>query len=220
MHRKGFLIQMEKQAIPEVVIARLPIYLQILNHLQREGYEIVSSKELAKHLGVTATQIRKDFSYFGEFGKQGSGYNVTRLTDELREILNLNQIWQVALVGVGNLGQALLSYQGFSRKGFELILAFDNNPKLINATISGLKVLDVENLEEEISKHQVKIAILTVPSQAAQCITNRLVNCGIKAILNYAPVTLKVDNNIRVLNIDPVLKLQNLSYYLSDQAGQ
>ncbi|MFZ3151309.1 MAG: redox-sensing transcriptional repressor Rex [Anaerolineaceae bacterium] len=211
---------MEKQAIPEVVIARLPIYLQILNHLQREGYEIVSSKELAKHLGVTAAQIRKDFSYFGEFGKQGSGYNVTRLTDELREILNLNQIWQVALVGVGNLGQALLSYQGFSRKGFELILAFDNNPKLINTTISGLKVLDVENLEEEINKCQVKIAILTVPSQVAQDITNRLVNCGIKAILNYAPITLKVDSNIRVLNIDPVLKLQNLSYYLSEQVGQ
>ncbi len=211
---------MEKQAIPEVVIARLPVYLQILNHLQREGYEIISSKELAKHLGVTATQIRKDLSYFGEFGKQGSGYNVTRLTDELREILNLNQIWQVALVGVGNLGQALLSYQGFSRKGFELILAFDNNPKLINTTISGLKVLDVENLEEEINKCQVKIAILTVPSQVAQDITNRLVNCGIKAILNYAPITLKVDSNIRVLNIDPVLKLQNLSYYLSEQVGQ
>ncbi|MFZ3070712.1 MAG: redox-sensing transcriptional repressor Rex [Anaerolineaceae bacterium] len=205
---------MEKNTIPDKVITRLPIYLQVLNQLLRDGREIVSSQELAEQLGVSATQIRKDLSYFGGFGKQGSGYDIIRLVDELREILNLDKIWQVALVGVGNLGQALLSYQGFSRKGFEIVLAFDNNPKIIDSTMAGIKISDVKDLETQVQREKVAIGIITVPASTAQPVAERMVKSGIKAILNYAPVTLKVSPDVRVLDIDPVLKLQNLTYYL------
>ena len=205
---------MEKSSIPEVVVARLPVYIQKLNQLVREGREIVSSQEMAEHLGVSSAQIRKDLSFFGGFGKQGTGYNVINLLESLRGILNLNQIWEVVLVGVGHLGQALLSYQGFSRNGFEIIMAFDNDPKIIGKTFAGIKVTDVNELQNHICPRGVPIAILTVPAGNAQEMADQLIRCGVKAILNYAPVTLKVPEGIRLANIDPVLSLQTITYYL------
>ena len=205
---------MEKSSIPEVVVARLPVYIQKLNQLVREGREIVSSQEMAEHLGVSSAQIRKDLSFFGGFGKQGTGYNVINLLESLRGILNLNQIWEVVLVGVGHLGQALLSYQGFSRNGFEIIMAFDNDPKIIGKTFAGIKVTDVNEMQNHICPRGVPIAILTVPAGNAQEMADQLIRCGVKAILNYAPVTLKVPEGIRLANIDPVLSLQTITYYL------
>jgi len=205
---------MEKSSIPEVVVARLPVYIQKLNQLVREGREIVSSQEMAEHLGVSSAQIRKDLSFFGGFGKQGTGYNVINLLESLRSILNLNQIWEVVLVGVGHLGQALLSYQGFSRNGFEIVMAFDNDPKIIGKTFAGIKVIDVNEMQNHICPRSVPIAILTVPAANAQEMADQLIRCGVKAILNYAPVTLKVPEGIRLANIDPVLSLQTITFYL------
>ena len=205
---------MEKSSIPEVVVERLPIYIQKLNQFLREGRESVSSHEMAEALGVSSAQIRKDLSLFGGFGRQGTGYIVINLLESLRSILNLNQIWEVVLVGVGNLGQALLSYQGFSRKGFEIVLAFDNNPKIIGQTYAGIVVQDVMEMQNNICPRGVPIAILTVPAANAQEMADQLIRCGVKAILNYTPVTLKVPEDVRLANIDPVLSLQTFAYYL------
>jgi len=205
---------MEKSLIPEVVIARLPVYIQKLNQFVREGRETVSSQEMSEHLGVSAAQIRKDLSFFGGFGKQGTGYNVIKLLESLRSILNLNQIWEVVLVGVGHLGQALLSYQGFAHKGFEIVMAFDSDPNIIGETFAGIKVTDVNDMQNHICPRGIPIAILTVPAGNAQEMANQLIRCGVKAILNYAPVTLKVPEGVRLANIDPVLSLQTITYYL------
>ena len=205
---------MEKTSIPEVVIARLPVYIQKLNQLMREGRESVSSQEMAEFLGVTSAQIRKDLSLFGGFGKQGMGYNVINLLESLRSILNLNQIWEVVLVGVGKLGQALLSYQGFPRKGFEIVMAFDNDPNVVGQTIAGITVRDVTEMQNLTCSRNIPIAILTVPAANAQEMADQLIHCGVKAILNYAPVTLKVQEGVRLTNIDPVLSLQTFTYYL------
>lgn len=204
----------QKNEIPEIVISRLPIYLQKLNQVLKEGKTLISSQELADHLGVTATQIRKDLSNFGGFGKQGSGYNVVKLLESLRDILNLNRIWKAALFGVGNLGQALLSYKGFSSKGFEIVAAFDNDPQLVGKEIKGITVQSVDDMEKGMCASDVKIAIITVPAGQAQALANRLVDCGFKAILNYAPVTLVLPDEVKVSNIDPVLVLQKMAYYL------
>ena len=205
---------MEKSSIPEVVVERLPVYIQKLNQLVREGRESVSSQEMAEHLGVTSAQFRKDLSIFGGFGKQGTGYNVINLLESLRSILNLNQVWEVVLVGVGHLGQALLSYQGFSRKGFEIVMAFDNNPKVIGKTFAGIEVMDAMEMRNHICPRGIPIAILTVPAANAQEMADQLIRCGVKAILNYAPVTLKVPDGVRLANIDPVLSLQTITFYL------
>ncbi len=208
---------MGKRDIPDIVIQRLPVYLQALNQLLREGRGIVSSAELGHLVDVSAAQIRKDLSNFGGFGKQGSGYNVISLIENLRAILNLNQIWPVVVVGVGSLGQALLRYQGFSRKGFEIVLACDNNPDLIGTSISGIQISDIRNLAADLRRLNIQMAILTVPAGCAQTVTDMLVSYGIKAILNYAPLVVKVPNNVHVINIDPVVKLQTLTYYLNSE---
>jgi redox-sensing transcriptional repressor len=208
---------MEKPNIPDIVIQRLPVYLQALNQLLREGQGVVSSAELGRLVDVSAAQIRKDLSYFGGFGKQGSGYNIISLLENIRAILHLNQIWPVVIVGVGNLGQALLRYRGFARKGFEIVLACDNDPNVIGSTNSGLQVCDIRNLAEDLRLLNIRVAIHTVPAECAQNVTDMLVSYGIKAILNYAPLVLKVPESVHVINIDPVVKLQTLTYYLETE---
>jgi redox-sensing transcriptional repressor len=205
---------MDKSQIPDIVVSRLPIYVQRLNYLLRAGTEVVSSQEFAEMLGTTATQIRKDLSFFGGFGKQGSGYNVIRLHEALKEILHLNRVWKVALFGMGNLGQALLRYQGFARKGFEIVLAFDISEEMIGKEISGMVVRNESNLEQVLKDADVQMAILTVPSNEAQRMADRLVFCGIKAILNYAPITLILPDHVQVSHVDPVLQMQKMTFYL------
>ena len=205
---------MKTNEVPEIVISRLPLYVQTLNQLLRDGKSVVSSSELGERLNITSSQIRRDFSYFGGFGKKGKGYDIISLMESLRSILNLNQIWQVVLVGVGHVGQALLNYDGFSRKGFEIIAAFDVSPKVIGKKFGGLEVKGIDQLEQEICTMKVNIGAITVPSEHAQLVCDRLVKCGIRAILNYAPVALEVPEGVQVSNIDPVLKLQKKTYYL------
>jgi len=205
---------MTAEIIPDIVVSRLPSYLQTLNQMAKEGFYTVSSKMLADRVGVTAAQIRKDLSHFGGFGKQGTGYPIYHLIEELQKILNMDRVWKVAVVGAGDLGRALAHYQGFALRGIEIVLIFDIDPKIIGTQVGALTVLPVDQMASEIKNMGVKIAILTVPGDVAQPTAERLVEAGVEAILNYAPVTLILPESIHVQHIDPVLHIQRLMYYL------
>ena len=201
---------------PEVVVARLPQYVRILSRLLDEGDEVVSSQQLGEKLQVTPAQIRKDLSYFGRFGKQGRGYSVRHLLERLKQILGLNSYWNVAVVGVGRLGRAVLSYPGFTPDGFRLVAAFDANPAVVGEEVAGLTVLPMEQLDREIQGNDISIAIVAVPTEQTQEVVDRLVECGVRAVLNYAPITPQVKEGVKIRNIDPVLSLQSMTYYLNE----
>ncbi len=203
--------------IPDVVIDRLPIYARALKLLERDGKEVVNSYELGAQLGVTPAQIRKDLSYFGRFGKQGRGYNVHRLLSELRQILGLEQQWTLALVGVGNLGRAILTYGGFAPEGFYIVEAFDANPEIVGQRVGQVVVRDVKEIPNVLRRSPVDIGIVAVPVTTAQEVIDTMVSCGIKAILNYAPVAARVRRDIHMRNIDPVLALQSMTFYLKSE---
>ena len=203
---------------PEVVVARLPLYVRILTRLFQEGAEVVSSQQLGEKLQVTPAQIRKDLSYFGRFGKQGRGYSVIHLLERLKLILGLNSFWNVAVVGVGRLGRAILSYPGFTPDGFHIVAAFDSNSDVVGETIAGLTVSSLEQLDELVSSKKISIAIVAVPTEHTQGVVDRLVACGVRAVLNYAPISPQVMEGVRVRNIDPVLSLQSMTYYLTDNS--
>lgn len=202
--------------VPDIVISRLPRYLQTLNQMAKEGLHTVSSKMLAERLDSTAAQIRKDLSYFGGFGKQGTGYSIYYLIDQLQKILNLDRIWQVVIIGAGDLGRALTRYQGFAKRGIEIVMLFDNHPNVVGTQIGSVVVSHVDTMVTDIRKVGIKIAILTVPAEVAQSTADQLVKAGIRVILNYAPVTLKLPKGVHVENIDPALQLQKMMYYLGD----
>jgi redox-sensing transcriptional repressor len=206
--------------IPEVVVERLPVYARALHQLLNEGREVVSSQELGEQLGVTPAQIRKDLSYFGRFGKQGRGYNIRRLVEELRQILGLDRRWRVALVGVGHLGKAILHYGGFGPQGFHVVAAFDNDAETIGEEISGLRIQDVDSLPKALQKLQVEIGIVAVPATEAQGIIDLLVSSGVQAILNYAPIAAHVPAGVHVRHIDPVLALQSMTFYVKGGSQQ
>jgi len=203
--------------IPNIVIGRLPVYLRELRRLLKEEGDIIttSSYELGRRLGISSAQIRKDLSHFGEFGKQGTGYHVNFLIEQLRHILHLEQEWEIALIGVGYLGHALANYDGFLDRGFMITQLFDNDPAKIGQVINGVMVQDVVELESTVAGHQIKIAILTVPARNAQKITDCLVKAGVKSILTYAPIHLVVPEDVKISYSDPVVQLQQMSYYLT-----
>jgi len=200
--------------IPEVVILRLPLYARTLAALRDSGQEVISSHELGGKLHITPAQIRKDLSYFGKFGKQGRGYNIKRLLEELQQILGLNREWSMALVGVGRLGRAIIGYGGFAPQGFRVVAAFDTSPELVGTQVEHLIVQDIAELGATIKEKSVNIGIVAVPASHAQEVINVLVSSGVKAILNYAPVVVKVPEDVRVREIDPVLALQSMTYYI------
>lgn len=204
--------------IPQVVVERLPIYARALASLESKGRELVSSQELGALLGITPAQIRKDLSYFGRFGKQGRGYNVQKLAGELQQILGLDRQWRVALVGVGKLGRAILGYKGFGAQGFNIIKTFDNDPELIGQRIDGSVVISINDLEATLQESPVHIGIVSVPGEAAQQVINRLVSCGVKAILSYAPVTAHVPKGVYLRHIDPVIIMESLTFYLKAES--
>lgn len=208
--------QQHRNEAPEVVVARLPQYVRILTRLLQEGEDVVSSQQLGEKLQVTPAQIRKDLSYFGRFGKQGRGYSVLHLLERLKQILGLNSYWNVAVVGVGRLGRAILSYPGFTPDGFRLVAAFDDNPNVVGQSVAGLTVKSMDQLDGEVMKKDISIAIVAVPTEHTQRVVDRLVQCGIRAVLNYAPTTPQVKDGVKIRNIDPVLSLQSMTYYLSD----
>jgi len=184
---------MNTDKIPDIIIGRLPIYL--LN---------TSSQELGEIIGISAAQIRKDISQFGEFGKQGTGYSIPFLVERLRDILQVDRVWDVAIIGVGDIGHALARYNGFANRGFQVSLAFDNDPQKIGQKVGAFEVFSTDVMIEKIKQQKIKIAVLTVPASAAQEITDKLVKAGIKAILNYAPISINVPDEVHVQYIDPV----------------
>jgi redox-sensing transcriptional repressor len=201
--------------IPDIVIGRLPIYLRALTHMAEEGDKVTtSSHELGQRLGISSAQIRKDLSHFGEFGKQGTGYHINYLIDQLRHILHLEQDWSVVLVGAGYIGHALAHYPGFQHRGFCIRWIFDNDPDKVGRDMNGLIVRNVSELARVVRKEEVKVAILAVPAPAAQAIADTLVKSGIQSILSYAPINLNVPDGIHVRYNDPVVQLQRMSFYL------
>jgi redox-sensing transcriptional repressor len=202
--------------IPPVVIDRLPLYTRALAALEAEGREVVSSQELGSRLGVTPAQIRKDLSYFGRFGKQGRGYNVRKLLEELHRILGLDRQWRMALVGVGKLGRAILSYEGFAPQGFRIVEAFDSATERIGQQLDNLIVKDAGDLETVLSATPVDVGFVAVPAETAQKVIDVLVKCGVRAILNYAPIAARVPVGVYLKRIEPVLALQSMTYYLKN----
>jgi redox-sensing transcriptional repressor len=204
----------EIKPVPDIVIGRLPIYLRALTHMLEEGKQITASKDLAQRLGISSAQIRKDLSHFGEFGKQGMGYDIAYLRDQLRSILQVERQWDVALVGAGDLGHAIAHYGGFEGRGFRVACVFDDNPQKVGRRLGKFEICDVANLPERLQELGVQIAIVAVPASAAQAVVDDLVQGGVKAILNYAPITVTVPPGVRVQYIDPVAHLQRMTYYL------
>ncbi len=201
--------------IPDIVIGRLPVYLRELHRLSgEEAKQTTSSHELGKRLGISSAQIRKDLSHFGEFGKQGTGYHIDYLIQQLEQILHLTKEWPVALLGAGYLGHALAHYDGFQHRGFHIRWIFDSDPVKIGVEMNGLRVQPIAELEETISREQVKMVILAVPISAVQEITDILVECGVKAILSYVPVHLDVPPDVQVSYSDPVVQMQRMTFYL------
>lgn len=206
---------MAEKQIPDIIVGRLPLYLRALQQMLGEGRHVTSSQELGERLGISAAQIRKDLSQFGEFGKQGTGYNIEYLGDQIRQILNLNQVWDLAVVGAGDIGSAVARYQGFMNRGFRVVMIFDIDPEKIGTKIGSFIVQDSEKIVETIQAEGIKVAMIAVPAQHAQEVADSLVEAGIKAILNYAPISLNVPDDVHVQYIDPAIHLQRMTYYLN-----
>lgn len=200
--------------IPEVVIDRLPVYFRRLRRMQDAGATVISSQDLGDALGVSSAQIRKDLSYFGRFGKQGRGYSVERLVEELRLILGLDRRWKMVLVGVGQLGRAIASYGGFEPQGFDLVAAYDSGEAQIGTTVAGVTVRDARLISADLRESPVDIGVVAVPSEAAQAVIDALVEAGVRAILNYAPIAVQVPDNVELRRIDPLVSLQSMTYHL------
>ena len=205
---------MNAEKIPDIIIGRLPVYLRALQRLADKDIHTTSSQELGEIVGISAAQIRKDISQFGEFGKQGTGYSIPFLIEKLQDILKVDRVWEVVIVGMGDIGHALAHYQGFANRGFHVKMVFDNDPKKIGQKISEFEVYNTAALAEKIKQHKIKVAMLTVPANAAQEMAEQLVKAGIKAILNYAPTSLNISHGVQVQYIDPVTHLQRMTYYL------
>jgi len=200
--------------IPDIVIGRLPTYLRALQRMSQECRQVTSSQELGESLGISAAQIRKDLSLFGGFGKQGTGYQIEYLIKQLRQILKVDRVWDVVVVGAGDIGHALARYQGFTDRGFRVTMVFDNDPAKIGAMAGTFVIQDVAQMVSIVREAGLKVAMITVPASRAQEVTDLLVEAGVKAILNYAPINLVVPEGVRVQNIDPVSRMQRMTYYL------
>jgi redox-sensing transcriptional repressor len=205
---------MNAEKIPDIIIGRLPVYLRALQRLADKDIHTTSSQELGEIVGISAAQIRKDISQFGEFGKQGTGYAIPFLIEKLQDILKVDRVWEVVIVGMGDIGHALAHYQGFANRGFHVKMVFDNDPKKIGQKIGEFDVFDTALISEKIKQHKIKLAMITVPASSAQGVADQLVKAGVKAILNYAPISLNVPEGVKVQYIDPVTHLQRMTYYL------
>lgn len=201
--------------VPEATIKRLSIYMRVLKDLEKKGVEVISSAELADICGVNAAQIRKDLTYFGEFGIRGVGYYVKELHFDIRKVLGLNQRRNVALVGVGNLGKALTSYRNFAEHGYNFVAAFDVDPAKIGQTLAeGVKVHPMKDLPRVAAERQVEIAIITTPADTAQSAADQIVAAGVRGILNFAPTQIQVPEGVKVKKVDLTTEFDNLVYHL------
>lgn len=207
-------VELKTQKISEAVVRRLPIYLRFLNELAMKNVSTVSSHDLGQKLDLNPAQIRKDLAYFGEFGKKGIGYDIAYLIEKIRQILKLDRHIQVALVGAGNLGRALCNYNTYLRNDMKIVAVFDAMPSKAGESINNLIVQPMHEMKTVLSELGVRIGIITVPANEAQNVANQFVDCGIEAILNFAPVIIKVPPEVRVHHADFTTELQSLAYYL------
>lgn len=218
MDEGGRTIGMKTEKISEAVVRRLPIYLRYLYQLKLSNIQTVSSKEFGRKLDLNPAQIRKDLAYFGEFGKKGIGYDVNYLIEKIRHILKLDRIINVALVGAGNLGRALCNYNIYQRDLMKITAVFDDHPSKVGQVLNHLPIKPMSELEQTIQQLDIRIGIITVPSSEAQQVANQFVQAGIEAILNFAPVGLKVPDEIRVHHADFTTELLSLAFYLDEDA--
>lgn len=203
-----------KKRISESTIHRLSLYYRILTQLEKENQKTISSKDLAKREKLTPAQVRKDLSFFGSFGTRGLGYPVLELKARIGAILGIDRSWKVALVGIGNIGSALVSYKEFTKQGFNIAQLFDNDQRKVGSNHKGITVSDIKNLEEELKQNGIEIVVLAVPGSAAQGIADSIVSAGVKAILNFAPVHLKVPDDVYVRTENMSMELEYLSFAL------
>jgi redox-sensing transcriptional repressor len=203
------------QKIPEMTIRRLSLYTRCLVQLEEDGIKTISSPALAERFNLNSAQVRKDLAYFGEFGVRGIGYYVSGLKAELQKILNLDREWQVALVGYGNLGSALFRYKGFAKQGFRISAIFDDDPAKAGRTVDAVPILPTTDLAREVKARNLQIAIVAVPAEAAQGVTDKLVAAGVRGILNFAPSRIKTGKDVRLKNVDLSIELETLSFYLA-----
>lgn len=208
---------MKTLKIPEATIIRLSVYSRHLTQVDRKGIITISSGDIAEGVGVSPAQVRKDLAYFGEFGTRGVGYNVKDLHRYILKILNLSQDWSVSLVGLGNLGLALTTYKGFRERGFVITSIFENDPKKVGTLINGVEVMPVDRLEEIVTANKTQIGIISVPSNAAQDVADKLVSSGVKAILNFAPIVLNVPPEVELRNVDLAVNLEVLTFNVGAQ---
>ncbi len=204
---------MKPVKIPEKTVTRLSIYLRCLEELEGDGVASVSSRQLAERFGLNSAQVRKDLAYFGQFGVRGLGYYIAELKHNLERILGLKQDWEVALVGVGNLGSALIAYKGFQARGFKISLAFDADRAKTGQVVGDVQIMEIAKLVQTVRRKKVKIAVVTVPAAAAQSVAELLVEAGVTAILNFAPAQLTVPEGVKVQNVDLSVLLKTLSYH-------
>jgi redox-sensing transcriptional repressor len=205
----------KRYKFPKTTIERLSYYFRALEDLTKRGIDTVSSEALGGKLNIKSSQIRKDLSYFGDFGKRGMGYDVKYLLKELRYILGLDREWKVVIVGAGHLGLAISQYPGFQKRGFLIQAIFDSNSDKEGTDYQGIPVMNADKLTDFIKENEIEIGVITVPAAAAQEVADTLCDAGIQAILNFAPVSIIVDEEIKVLSVDLTTKLEALAYYMS-----
>jgi redox-sensing transcriptional repressor len=203
--------------VSDSTVGRLSMYYRSLLEFEKKGYKIVSSKDLAKTEKLTPAQVRKDLSSFGSFGTRGLGYPVRELKEKIAKILGLGRSWNVALVGVGNVGSALVSYKEFQKQGFNIKVLFDNDLRKIKKSHKGILVSDVKDLAEELKKNKIDMVILAVPAQSVQEVADRVVSAGVKSILNFAPVQIKVPEDVVLRSVNMAMELEHLSFYLTNK---
>lgn len=201
-----------EQSVPKAVVSRLSLYLRELQHLIRDGHETTSSTQLGKLLGFTDAQVRKDLAYFGQFGYPGIGYRCSELIDAIKRILGTNQPWALAIVGLGNLGRALMGYRGFQHQGFQIAAAFDIDPAKVGQSVEGIPIFHLDDVGRIATERNIRLGIIAVPGPAAQRVADALVAAGLDGILNFAPVTLNLPKHVRTVGVDLAIELEQLSF--------
>lgn len=207
----------DEPQVPKAVVSRLSLYLRELQHLVRDGHETTSSTQLGRVLGFTDAQVRKDLAYFGQFGYPGIGYRCSELIDAIKGILGTRQPWPLAIVGLGNLGRALMGYRGFKDQGFRIVAAFDVDPAKIGKTVEGLQIQDFGTISEVAKLLGIRLAVIAVPGPAAQKVADGLVGAGIEGILNFAPITLNLPKSVQTIGVDLAIELEQLAFAVANQ---
>ena len=203
--------------IADSTVRRLSIYLRFLEDFEERGLATVSSAELARRGGTTSAQVRKDLSFFGSFGKRGLGYSVPELSSALREILGLGRQWKVVIFGAGKIGAALAQYRGFRQRGFLIVAAYDTNPEKIGRMLEGIEIRDMSRFEADVVVERPEIAVLAIPTEAAQSVLDRVNRAGIKAVLNFAPVQLHAPTEVTVKTVNMAMELEGLTFALTNR---